>query len=226
MAAALEKKLLVICSTNKPKNGSYRAEDTADYLQGNTQSIIFSIYGPNEVERFINGVNDNDYFPYSLPFDQEKHFDGIVFLGCNCLHQLFEDVNVPGTNIYDEQTFKNIHKILKDDGIICFIERKRTLRRTRISMKTNRKGINLREGENEHKYNDPDDKSYTTVPLTRLKFKKEFNSLIPTLTGRWGLYFYETDFNGHIVYRKNQLIEGGNNRRKRKIRKTIRKSRN
>lgn len=115
--------------------------------------------------------------------------------------------------------------MLKDDGIICFIERKDSLKRFRNSMKRVR-NTNVFNNENEHKYNDPDKFSYTTVPLTRLKRIVEFNLLINKLQTRWSTYFEKIDVNGNVLYKKKEQV-GGNKRRKRKIRKTrkIRKSR-
>ena len=225
MSAVALKNILVICSTDSPI-GNYMPGYTADYLQGNSQQIIRKIYGPYQVEKFIAGEDKGGYFPQDLP-DKKNHFDGIVFLGCNCIHQLFESINSLTPNIFDEKYFINIYDMLKDDGIICFIERKDSLKRFRNSMKQARHGNNVFKNENEHIYNSPDKFSYTTVPLTRLKRSVAFNSLINKLHTSWSTYFKEIDRDGNVLYIKKQLIKGGNKRRKRKIRKTrkIRKSR-
>ena len=93
----MPKKVLVICSDNSGR----------DFPRDENQTMLKQLLGHDFIAQFM------DRYPENLP-TEENEFDAVLFAGCNVISWLFK---------FDyEDGMKKLARIIKQDGIIIFVE--------------------------------------------------------------------------------------------------------
>lgn len=168
----MPKIVLVICSSWKDR----------DFPREENQVMLKKLLGEDYVPEFMKE------YPQDLP--SGKQFDAILFAGCNVLTWLFgyDNKHEPGMN--------TLSTILKDDGIIIFVE--------------NTGYIKALSGEGhyeKHVLSIPIEniQLFTTIPDNGSGLKQE-------IIQSWKKYFTQTQADKYIVYKKNK--EGGKRKRR------------
>ena len=180
-SSRMPKTVLVICSFAKG----------TDYPRQDNQIMLKSLLGDDFVPEFMGE------YPANLPTD--KLFDAVLFGGCNVLTWLFRGDYEPG--------MKKLSTILKDDGIVIFVENKNYV--TKLA------------GEDHYASH------VLTMPINSIKLQmtlaNDNSGLKQDIISTWNKYFTRTDIDKYIVYKK-QTSGGRRKNAKRKTRK-IRKTR-
>jgi len=180
----MPKTVLVICSDNSGK----------DFPRDENQKMLKQLLGDDYLAEFM------DRYPENLP-PEENAFDAVLFAGCNVITWLFK-------NDY-EVGMEKLSKILKQDGIVIFVENQKYIDNIAI------KG-----------------KSYSlSIPLEEMKLlpmvKDNKTGLKQDILKSWEKYFKIDVMKEYIVY-KVKAQQGGKYKRKRKTihkrkRKTLHK---
>lgn len=178
----MPKTVLVICSDNSGK----------DFPKDENQNMLKQLLGNDFIAEFMV------QYPEDLP--KNKKFDAILFAGCNVITWLFK-------NDY-EVGMESLSKILKQDGIVIFVENQNYINKMATIGKSYSLSIPLEE---------------MTIRPT---IKDDKTGLKQDILKSWEKYFRIDGMKEYIVY-KVKSQEGGKYKKKRKTahkkRKTIRK---
>jgi hypothetical protein len=179
----MPKTVLVICSSPTGK----------DYPREENQAMLKKLLGEDFVPEFL-GENSSGQYPQNLPTG--KQFDLILFAGCNVLIWLF------GEDREHETGMKKLSTVLKDDGIIIFVE---TLKYVQTH------GV---EGHG------------LSIPIESMKLLTtqldDGSGLKQEIINSWKKYFTQTEADLYIVYKK---VKEGGKRKRRSVTKRKRKTR-
>jgi hypothetical protein len=115
----MPKTVLVICSDNSGK----------DFPRDENQKMLKQLLGDDFIAEFMG------HYPEELPKD--KKFDAVLFAGCNVITWLFK-------NEY-EVGMESLSKILKQDGIVIFVENQKYIDNIAIKGKSYSLSIPLDE---------------------------------------------------------------------------------
>ena len=153
-----------------------------------------------------------DRYPENLP-PEEKVFDAVLFAGCNVITWLFNDYNIVSDTIeknLKEKGMEKLSRILKQDGIVIFVENQNYINKVATP-----------------------GKSYSlSIPLEEMKLlpmvKDDKTGLKQDILKSWEKYFRIDVMKEYIVYKVKEQ-SGGKYKRKRKTahkkRKTAHKKR-
>lgn len=182
----MPKTVLVICSDNSGK----------DFPKDENQNMLKKLLGDDFIAEFMG------QYPEDLP--KNKKFDAVLFAGCNVITWLFKKNYEVG--------MEKLSRILKQDGIIIFVENQKYIDNIAI------KG-----------------KSYSlSIPLEEIKLlamvKDDNTGLKQEILKSWEKFFQLDQIDNYFVYKVNEQAGGKYKRKtahkKRKTahkRKTIRK---
>ena len=176
----MPKTVLVICSDNSGK----------DFPRDENQNMLKQLLGDDFIAEFMGR------YPEELP--RNKKFDAVLFAGCNVITWLFK-------NDY-EVGMEFLSKILKQDGIIIFVETQKYIDNIAIKGKSYELSIPLEE-------------------IKLLAMVKDDNSgLKQDILKSWEKFFQLDLIDNYFVYKLKSKV-GGKNKRKtlHKKRKTMRK---
>ena len=178
----MPKTVLVICSDNSG----------IDFPKDENQNMLKQLLGDDFIAEFMR------QYPEDLP--KKKKFDAVLFAGCNVITWLFK-------NNY-EVGMESLSKILKQDGIIIFVENQKYINNVAI------KG-----------------KSYSlSIPLEEIKLlamvKDDNTGLKQEILKSWEKFFQLELIDNYFVYKVKEQ-SGGKYKRKtaHKKRKTAHKKR-
>jgi ubiquinone/menaquinone biosynthesis C-methylase UbiE len=179
----MPKTVLVICSDNSGK----------DFPKDENQNMLKQLLGNDYIVQFM------DRYPENLP-TKENEFDAVLFAGCNVITWLFK--------LDYEVGMEKLSRILKQDGIIIFVENQKYIDNIAI------KG-----------------KSYSlSIPLEEIKLrptiKDDNTGLKQEILKSWEKFFELNQIDNYFVY-KVKGKQGGKYKRKtaHKKRKTANKKR-
>jgi hypothetical protein len=178
----MPKTVLVICSDNSG----------IDFPRDENQIMLKQLLGNDFIAEFMG------QYPQDLP--KNKKFDAVLFAGCNVITWLFKKDYEVG--------MENLSRILKQDGIIIFVENQKYIDNIVI------KG-----------------KSYSlSIPLEEIKLlamvKDDNTGLKQDILNSWEKFFQLNQIDNFFVYKVKEQ-SGGKYKRKnvRKKRKTAHKKR-
>jgi hypothetical protein len=178
----MPKTVLVICSDNSGK----------DFPKDENQIMLKQLLGDDFIAEFMG------QYPEDLP--KNKKFDAVLFAGCNVITWLFKKDYEVGMD--------SLSKILKQYGIVIFVENQKYIDNIAI------KG-----------------KSYSlSIPLEEIKLlamvKDDKTGLKQEILKSWEKFFQLERIDNYFVYKVKSKV-GGKYKRKtvHKKRKTIRKKR-
>jgi SAM-dependent methyltransferase len=159
MKASNPKTVLVICST---VSGS-------DFPKNENQTMLKQLLGDDFIAEFMG------QYPDDLPTD--KKFDAVLFAGCNLLMWLFYKAHEDG--------MEKLYNILKQDGIVIFVESQNYINKT------------VTKG-----------KSYgLSIPIEEMKLYglKQYNDseIKQKILKSWGKFFHLDQMEHYFVYKKN-----------------------
>jgi hypothetical protein len=175
----MSKTVLVICS--KPTGFDFPREEN--------QIMLKTILGDEFVPEFLGeSSNYPGRYPRNLPTG--KQFDAILFAGCNVLIWLF------GEDRQHEGGIKTLSSLLKEDGVIIFVE--------------NKKYVETYSGEGHY------DAHSLSIPIESIKLlamqHNDESGLKEAIINIWKKYFTQTQADKYIVYKK--VKEGGKKKRR------------
>lgn len=192
----MPKTVLVICSGNSG----------TDFPKDENQIMLKKLLGDDFIAQFM------DRYPENLP-PEEKVFDAVLFAGCNVITWLFNDYNIVSDTIeknLKEKGMEKLSRILKQDGIVIFVENQNYINKVATP-----------------------GKSYSlSIPLEEMKLlpmvKDDKTGLKQDILKSWEKYFRIDVMKEYIVYKVKEQ-SGGKYKRKRKTahkkRKTAHKKR-
>ena len=192
----MPKTVLVICSGNSG----------TDFPKDENQIMLKKLLGDDFIAQFM------DRYPENLP-PEEKVFDAVLFAGCNVITWLFNDYNIVSDTIeknLKEKGMEKLSRILKQDGIVIFVENQNYINKVATPGKSDSLSIPLEEMK--------------LLPMV----KDDKTGLKQDILKSWEKYFRIDVMKEYIVYKVKEQ-SGGKYKRKRKTahkkRKTAHKKR-
>lgn len=104
----LKHEVLVVCSSDNPDK-----KPISDYNKPENQEMLSLLSNNNYNPTFLNAINGGEKFPDGLINTKDRHYDIILFAGCNLLSWIFADRN---------SSIQQLLRVLKDTGRVIFVE--------------------------------------------------------------------------------------------------------